>query len=229
MDEYLEVLYKAFLECYGIANANSAFASSTFKDVEKYLETNPIFEGTPEEMVAFLKEFAKTIVPELESDPEVIVKNMDEATAKVSTAVAYYRKSALDNTGAEYITLNQLKLGESPAYEVLGTIAHEGYPGHLYAYCYSKELDLHPFSIVATSTAHGEGWATYVEFQLYEYAKKVHADDKDYVVAMDYLIGNHLSNFMIEARIDLGIFYEGWEAEDINACLQRVMTGYSFN
>ena len=228
IDEYLKVLDAAYIECYEMSTGASAIAGRTFDDVEKFLEMNPIYEGTPDEMVVFLKEFAKTIVPELENDPEVVVKYMDDATAKVSTAVAYYRKSAIDNTGAEYITLNQLKLGDSPAYDVLGTMAHEGYPGHLYAYCYSKELDLHPFSIVNTSTAHAEGWATYVEFQLYEYAKTIHTE-KNYDVAMDYLIGNHMSNFMLEARIDIGIFYEGWKPEDINACLQRVMPGYSFS
>jgi uncharacterized protein (DUF885 family) len=180
-------------------------------------------------MVAFLKEFAKTIVPELENDPEVVVKNMDDAIAKVNTAVAYYRKSPLDNTGAEYITLNPVLLANKSTNEVLGTMAHEGYPGHLYAYCYAKETDLHPFSIISTSTAHGEGWATYVEFQLYEYAKTIHSDIDNYDIAMDYLIGNHVSSYMLEARIDLGIFCEGWKADDINACLQRVMPGYSFN
>jgi uncharacterized protein (DUF885 family) len=229
LDAYLEVLDAAYLECYNIYNSYNSLAGRTFSDVEQFLEKNPIFEGTPDEMVEFLREFATTIVPPLENDPEVIVKEMDEATAKVSTAVAYYRKSALDNTGAEYITLNQLQLDGSTAYDVLGTIAHEGYPGHLYAYCYSKELGLHPFSVVNTSTAHAEGWATYVEFQVYEYGKTIHSDIENYEIAMDYLIGTHLSNFMLEARIDLGIFYEGWEAEDINACLQRVMPGYSFN
>ncbi len=228
IEAYLKELDAAFLDTYGTSNASSSLASRKIGDVEKYLEKNPIFEGTPDEMVEFLREFAKTIVPELENDPTVYVKEMDEATAKVSTAVAYYRKSALDNTGAEYITLNPLKLGDAPTYEVLGTMAHEGYPGHLYAYCYSKELDLHPFSVVNTSTAHAEGWATYVEFQLYEYAKTIHKQE-NYNVAMDYLIGNHLTSFMLEARIDLGIFYEGWKAEDINACLQRVLPGYSFN
>ena len=99
----------------------------------------------------------------------------------------------------------------------------------LSAYCYSKELDLHPFSTIMTSTAHAEGWATYVEFQLYEYAKQIHSDIPNYDIAMDYLYGAALSNYMLEARIDLGIFYEGWEPEDINACLQRVMPGYSYN
>lgn len=205
LEEYIKVVDEAFLETYNISNGATSIAGRTFKDIDKFLEANPICDGTPDEMVAFLKEFAKTIVPELENDPEVVVKNMDDAIAKVNTAVAYYRKSALDNTGAEYITLNPVLLADKSVNEVLGTMAHEGYPGHLYAYCYAKETDLHPFSIISTSTAHGEGWATYVEFQLYEYAKTIHSDIDNYDIAMDYLIGNHVSSYMLEARIDLEI------------------------
>ena len=83
----------------------------------------------------------------------------NEYALKVSNAVAYYMKSALDNTGSEYITLNPVKLGSSTSNDVLGTLAHEGYPGHLYAYVYSKELGLSNIATVMTSTAHGEGWA----------------------------------------------------------------------
>ena len=71
--------------------------------------------------------------------------------------------TGLDNTSGENITLNGTKLGDKN--DVLGTLAHEGYPGHLYAYVYSKELGLSNLATVMTSTAHGEGWATYVSLQ----------------------------------------------------------------
>ena len=67
-----------------------------------------------------IKEFAKTIVPELKSNPDIVIKEMDEAAAKVSNAVAFYRKSPLDNTGSEYITLNPIKIGESTINDTLG-------------------------------------------------------------------------------------------------------------
>ena len=167
----------------------------------------PIFNGTPEQMMEYLKEFAPTIVPELKSNPEIFIKNMDEASAKVSSAVAYYMKSALDNTSGENITLNTLKLDNMN--DTLGTLAHEGYPGHLYAYVFSKEIAQHNLGKIMTSTAHAEGWATYVELKLYDYALSRTTDVKTKKV-IEYLKAEHEEAFLLETRIDLGIHYEGW-------------------
>ena len=197
---------------------------TTWEQLESVINSKPIFEGTPDEMVVFLREFAKEIVPELKSTPEITVKEMDEASAKVSNAVAYYMKSALDNTKGEYITLNPVKLKDSTSTDVLGTLAHEGYPGHLYAYVYSKELGLSNLATVMTSTAHGEGWATYVELALYEYAM-ANSTDKGFIKVMEYLYANQLSGFLLETRIDAGIHLEGWTVEDVATFMDEL--GYS--
>ena len=205
-----------------INNIISKYNISTQAQLDKLLASVKIFDGTPEEMLVFLKDFAKTIVPELSYSPNITVKEMDEASAKVSNAVAYYMKSAVDNFDKEFITLNPIKLGDSN--DVLGTLAHEGYPGHLYAYCFSKQLDLHELSTIMTSTAHGEGWATYVELKLYEYARRNTNDDKE-IEIIDYLIANHKAAFLLETRIDLGIHAEGWGVKEIGDFLKRL--GYS--
>ena len=195
---------------------------TSYPELEDLIASVTIFDGTPEEMLEFLYEFAKTIVPELSYKPNITVKEMDEASAKVSNAVAYYMKSAVDNFENEYITLNPIKLGDSN--DVLGTLAHEGYPGHLYAYCNSKKLDLHELSVIMTSTAHGEGWATYVELKLYEYALRNAKTIKEKDV-YNYLIANHKSGYMLETRIDLGIHIEGWKEKEIADFLDNL--GYS--
>ena len=133
-------------------------------------------------------------------------------------------KSALDNTKGEYITLNPVKLKDSTSTDVLGTLAHEGYPGHLYAYVYSKELGLSNLATVMTSTAHGEGWATYVELALYEYAM-ANSTDKGFIKVMEYLYANQLSGFLLETRIDAGIHLEGWTVEDVATFMDEL--GYS--
>jgi uncharacterized protein (DUF885 family) len=185
---------------------------TSYAQLENLLQGQIIFEGTPEEMMGYLKEFAKTIVPELKEEPEITIKNMDDASAEASNAVAYYIKSALDNTDPEEITLNQLKLGD--ANNTLSTLGHEGYPGHLYAYCYSKEIDIHNIAKIMTSTAHGEGLATYTQLKLYEYDKKSSKDSK-FKDVMNYLYYNDLSSFLLETRIDVGIHYEGWSVSKV--------------
>lgn len=195
---------------------------TSYEKLEKYLEKHCIYDGTPEEMIGYLKEFAKTIVPELESDPDITIKEMDEASAKVSNAVAYYMKSAIDNTAGEYITLNPDKLGGKN--DLLSTMAHEGYPGHLYAYVRSKELGLSNAATVMTSTAHGEGWATYVSLKLFEYAK-ANSTDQNFKNVMDYYIANESLGHILETRLDIGIMYEGWTVSQVGAFLGK----YGYN
>lgn len=202
----------------------SDFNLNSWGELDVVLKNNSIFEGTPEEMMVYLKEFAKTVVPELKTDPDIFIKEMDEASAKVSNAVAYYMKSALDNTSSENITLNPVQLQSATNNDVLGTLAHEGYPGHLYAYVYSKESGLSNLATIMTSTAHAEGWATYIELKLYEYAKN-NSNSKKFQSVMNYLYANQLTGFLLETRLDVGVHYEGWGVAEIAAYMENA--GYA--
>ena len=196
----------------------SAHGFSYVNEVEEFVNKSIIYGGTPDEMMEYLKEFAPTIVPNLINNPTINFKYMDLASGEASNAVAYYMKSSLDNSGSEYITLNPVKLEDGN--DTLGTLAHEGYPGHLYAYVHSKEIGQHNLSTIMTSTAHGEGWATYVELKLYEYAKE-NSNDDAFKQAMDYLIANQSLGFLLETRLDIGIHYEGWTVKAVAKYLNR--------
>ncbi|MCM1130241.1 MAG: DUF885 domain-containing protein [Roseburia sp.] len=200
----------------------SKYNIKSYTQFEKMLSNAVIFKGTPQEMLTYLKEFSKTIVPDLLTTPNISIKEMDEASAKVSNAVAYYMKSALDNVDQEVITLNPVKLGDTN--DVLGTMSHEGYPGHLYAYVYSKQLDIHNISKIMTNTAHAEGWATYVELKLYEYALENSQDEK-FIDVMKYLIADHQTKFLFETRVDVGIHYEHWSVNKVASYMDQL--GYN--
>lgn len=205
---------------------NSIVSSSgvtTWDELLDYIAQFEIYSGTPQEMMVYLKEFAATIVPELTHEPDIDIKYMDDISAEASSAVAYYMKSALDNTGSENITLNPKKLGDKN--DVLSTLAHEGYPGHLYAYVNSKEIGLHNLSVIMTSTAHAEGWATYVSVKLYEYAI-ANSEDAKFIEVMEYLKSQELMGFLFETRLDFGIHYEGWKAEEIYKLMSKL--GYIY-
>ena len=199
------------------------YGITTIDSLEKLLNSVKICDGSPDEMLVFLKEFAKTIVPDLKSEPNITIKNMDDASAKVSNAVAYYMRSPLDNNKQEYITLNQAKLS-SNINEVLATLAHEGYPGHLYANVFAKESNIHNISKVLTSTAHAEGWATYVELKLYEYAINNASSNKEKNI-YSYLYYSQLTGFLLETRLDVGIHYQGWTISDVSDYLNNL--GYN--
>ena len=170
----------------------------------------------------FLKEFAKIIVPDLESMPEIDVTWMDKTVTENTTTAAYYMKSPLDSYDKEYIHLNGKSLGENN-YETMATIAHEGYPGHLYAYVNTKEnQSLSNFVRIATYTGHGEGWAKYVEYRFNQYLADIHADSEDaeaWLEATTYNRNWDMFIYMFYARADFGINYQGWGTSEIKSFL----------
>ena len=174
----------------------------------------------PLDIVAFCKEFAKTIVPELENEPEISVTLMDKTVTANTTTLAYYMKSPLDAFDKEFIHINGDALGKNH-FETLTTLAHEGYPGHLYAYCFAKESDkISPMATIMTCTGHGEGWAKYVETCVAKYVAQV-KDDFNWQIAGEYENYYSLMAYLLEARIDLGVNYEGWEVKDVSAFLGK--------
>ena len=100
-------------------------------------EQNVIKSSDPAAHILFLKEFAKGFVPDLETNPSIDFAWMDDTVTENTTTVAYYMKSPLDTFDKEYIHLNGRALG-SDKLDTMVTIAHEGYPGHLYAYVFAE-------------------------------------------------------------------------------------------
>lgn len=106
IDEYIKELDLALSSSISkVISAQSTivnnFQITTWEELEALVNEVIVFDGTPDEMIVYLKEFAKNIVPDLKTDPEITIKEMDIASGSVSNAVAYYMKSALDNTSNE--------------------------------------------------------------------------------------------------------------------------------
>jgi len=83
------------------------------------------------------------------------------------------------------------------------TVAHEGYPGHLYQCVYFRSKNPAPIRNLMNFVGYDEGWATYVE--MYSY----HISGIDELLA-DFLEANNIVFLCMYARADIGIHYEGW-------------------
>lgn len=83
------------------------------------------------------------------------------------------------------------------------TVAHEGYPGHLYQCVYFRSKNPAPIRNLMNFVGYDEGWATYVE--MYSY----HISGIDETLA-DFLEANNVVILCMYARADIGIHYEGW-------------------
>ena len=101
----------------------------------------------------------------------VSVKPVSESLESYS-APAFYLTAPLDDTTQNVIYINQQKTPKG--LELYTTLAHEGYPGHLYQTVYSNRRTLaegeRPAKELLWYGGYLEGWALYVEFLSYDYA-----------------------------------------------------------
>ena len=120
-------------------------------------------------------------------------------------APAFYITAPIDDYHSNSIYINASTDTSDISY--FTTLAHEGYPGHLYQTVMSYEAGLSPARCVLNYPGYVEGWATYVEMQSYYYAGL-----EDSVASL--LQKNQSAMLSLYASTDLGIHYDGWSYED---------------
>ena len=188
-----------------------------YADVQAYLSGEKALLGltTPEQMLDYLKVAAKDIVPDLNAQPQIYFREMDDTVGKVTSTLAYYLHSPLDDLNSpEYITLNSYYIDEHPEELLLATIAHEGYPGHLYAYVQAKENGASLMTEAFSPVAFAEGWAVYVETVL---LSNIAAASSDHAVKIycEYYMETIIANFTLNAIMDMQINYFGIGVDEL--------------
>lgn len=139
-------------------------------------------------------------VPDLKYEVTQVPESMSE-----NFSPAAYLTSRIDEPEdySEAIYIN----GEfSPS--LFTTVAHEGYPGHMYQNAYFKSLDLPAARYLVYYKGYSEGWATYIERNSISY---VPTEDREF---LEFLELNDSATSIIIALSDIGIHYEGWTKEE---------------
>ena len=129
---------------------------------------------TPEQILADLQSRMNGLFPAVSGNTHIAVKAVSE-NLRDYTAPAFYLTAPLDDTQNNVIYINQKK---TPAgLDLYTTLAHEGYPGHLYQTVYSNQKALEtaarPAGELIWYGGYLEGWALYVEFLSYDYASDI--------------------------------------------------------
>lgn len=128
-----------------------------------------------EEMLLDLQRRMSGSFPHLPEDtsamPAVTVKAVSQSLEEYC-APAFYLTAPLDGTDSNVIYINEKN---SPGgLELYTTLAHEGYPGHLYQTVYSNRSFLsqgeNKVRQLLWYGGYQEGWALYVEFLSFDYA-----------------------------------------------------------
>ena len=138
--------------------------------------------------------------PEVSTTVKYVQKEMEEFLSP-----AFYMVPALDNTQNNVIYINQGHLPDD--LELYTTLAHEGYPGHLYQTVYYANQNPDPIRNILNFGGYTEGWATYSEMLSYYYSPL----DKDQAILMQR---NSSVILGLYALADMGIHYDGWTLVD---------------
>ena len=119
---------------------------------------------------------------------------------------AFYITAPIDNYMENSIYINDAD--EQAGIDYFTTLAHEGFPGHLYQTVMSYEYELHPVRSILNYGGFVEGWATYIEMMSYYYANL----DMDIAEMLSH---NQSATLSLYATSDIGLHYMNWTAEDM--------------
>lgn len=123
---------------------------------------------------------------------------------------AMYLVPPMDDYEAGVIYINK-----NPRYDLnalFPTIAHEGYPGHLYQTVAALSTEIHPLRYQLAPTGYEEGWATYVENYCYKYAGFSDA-------LTSFLQADQTATLCLYALSDIFIHYDGYTPEQLSTFL----------
>lgn len=163
---------------------------------------------TPAQMLERLPELMKKDFPELK-DITYELRNV-HPSMKNFLSPAFYLTPPADTRSPNVIYINDS--GRTSSLELFGTLAHEGFPGHLYQTVSFAGTNPSDIRYLVTSSGYVEGWATYVESYGYEYAASLMNDPDSAKNAVRLAWLNRSMNLCIYSLIDIGIHYRGWDA-----------------
>jgi uncharacterized protein (DUF885 family) len=108
--------------------------------------------------------------------------------------------------------------------ELFTTLAHEGYPGHLYQTVYFGNACEDPVRNVLNFGGYVEGWATYVEMCSYEWFAEWAGDNNssELQILADLCRLNRSLNLGIASYLDIAVHDHGSTREQVAAVLRNV-------
>ncbi len=139
-------------------------------------------------------------VPDVDTDIKYVQPEMEEYLSP-----AFYMVPAIDSTDDQTIYINPGHLPDD--LDLYTTLAHEGYPGHLYQNVYYAASDPDPVRSLLGCGGYTEGWATYTEMMSYYFTGLPREQATLLQRNASVLLG-------IYALADIGIHYEGWTLVD---------------
>lgn len=178
------------------------------------------------QMLTDLQGRMKGSFPPVPGDITAVAVKPVSASLEDYCAPAFYLTAPLDDTSQNVIYINQSKT--PTGLELYTTLAHEGYPGHLYQTVYSNRRSLaadeNPARELLWYGGYLEGWALYVEFLSYDYASALLQESNQGQDALLVQVEKHNRSLQLclYSLLDIMIHYENASFNQI----ARVLEGF---
>lgn len=181
------------------------FCQNLLEKNPKLASQSPKPDAAMKEENAMLSRLQKEILTDFPAPPQTDVEicHVDPALSEY-LAPAFYITAPIDDISHNRIYINDAKNDTDIYY--FTTLAHEGYPGHLYQTICTSSYGAPEVLSLLNYPGYTEGWATYTEMQAFYYTGL----DQDLASLLQH---NQAATLSLYATADIGIHYFGWEKE----------------
>ena len=190
-----------------------------YNDVQKLSQENPDLLKTlkaetteemiePEKILTYLQKKITNDFPSL-TVKDYEVKYVPKAMEEFSSP-AFYLTPPIDTLTPNTIYINKSSSVSCP--ELFTTLAHEGFPGHLYQTLYFGNQGASPIRSCLSCSGYIEGWATFVEDRSYKYGAEFL---KISPTSMEFLRLNRCISLCLYSLLDIGIHDKGWNLNNV--------------
>lgn len=160
-------------------------------------------QTSPDSMLDDLRSKITDTFPEI-PDVDFQVKYVPESMQDYLSP-AFYMIPAIDNLTENVIYINNGQTASG--LNLYTTLAHEGYPGHLYQTVYFSASEPDPIRSILDFGGYVEGWATYAEMMSYYLAPLSKTEASLLQKNSSVILG-------LYALAEMGIHYDGWSVTD---------------
>jgi uncharacterized protein (DUF885 family) len=140
------------------------------------------------------------------------IKNVPQALEGILSP-AFYLTVPIDRPQDNSIYINNGSTSSEK--NLYSTLAHEGYPGHMYQTLYFNKVNDCNLRKLLSFNSYSEGWATYVEYESYCFDNGLDPDLRE------LLRHNSAFTLALYAILDINIHYEGWDMDQVKDYLNQ--------
>mgnify|MGYP004499443185 FL=1 len=180
----------------------------------EYLSAVPALSA-PKEIMNTLKNDSLIEFPEIKNI-SCQLKNVPDALSGTS-ACAFYLVPPIDSTKDNIIYINKSRVDSN---ELFSTLAHEGYPGHLYQTNYFLNTNPSPLRTFLHCAGYDEGWGTYAQLYSYNFIEFKNVDEQTTTQLRQLYRDNDLLSLSLSSLSDLYVNYKNYDENALANYLQ---------